>query len=66
MFKGFYKGYYKYADERQDEEIYRVRSGNVLSSGAYVPWRWGAPPFQNIDTFTNMEAFQTPSSRPFI
>ena len=39
-----------------DEEVYRVRSGRVLSMGASVPVQWGMPPFWCVDAFTNPEA----------
>ena len=29
-------------NEQPDEEIYKVRSGRVLSTGASAPWSWAA------------------------
>lgn len=39
------------------EKLQMVRSGSVRSSGASVPWSWGASP-SRVDMFTHMEALR--------
>lgn len=31
-------------EEQPDQELHRVRSGKVPSTGASVPWRWSMTP----------------------
>ena len=55
----------KDTDEQPDEEIHRMKSWRVLSSGASVPMELkcttlGTPLSWRVDIFSNLEAFQIP------
>ena len=45
----------KDTNEQLVEEVYRARSGRVLSTGTSVPRSWGVPPFWHVEVLSNPE-----------